>query len=77
MKKKLPKQVLDELGANPNISPTFLDVARNATIRDEGWDRIRGEDTDVELPEVIETGLTIGDLPGMQKSGDSSAPVVK
>ena len=75
MEKKLPKQVLEELEANPNISPSALEIARKATIRDEGWDRIQGDD--VVLPEEIDTGLKVGDLVGMQKSGDSFAPVVK
>lgn len=77
MEKKLPKQVLEELEANPNISPSALDAARKATIRDEGWERIQGKGNDVSLPEEIDTGLKVGDLVGMQKSGDSSAPVVK
>ena len=67
MEKKLPKQVLEELEANPNISPSALEIARRATIRDEGWDRINGDcreeaEQELELPKVIETGLTIGDL---------------
>ena len=67
MKHKLPKQVLDELEANSNISPEMMEAARHATIRDEGWDRISGDghekaEQELELPEVIETGLTIGDL---------------
>lgn len=75
MEKRLSKQVLEELEANPNISPSALDAARKATIRDEGWDRIQGND--VSLPEEIDTGLTVGDLVGMQNSGDSSAPEVR
>ena len=59
---KLPKQVLEELEANPNITPSVLEAARKATIRDEGWDRISKNNTDIELPEVVKTGLTIGDL---------------
>ena len=59
---KLPKQVLEELEANPNITPSALEAARKATIRDEGWDRISKNNTDIELPEVIKTGLTVGDL---------------
>ena len=64
--KKLPKEVLEELEENPNISENMLEAARRATIRDEGWDRIesdrKDEPSEVELPEVIETGLTIGDF---------------
>jgi len=59
---KLPKQVLEELEANPNITPSVLEAARKATIRDEGWDRISKNNTDIELPEVVKTGLTVGDL---------------
>lgn len=61
---KLPKQVLEELEANPNITPSALEAARKATIRDEGWDRMHGNDK--MLPEKIDTGLTIGDFVGMQ-----------
>ena len=62
MKNKLPKQVLEELEANPIIPPTFVEAARKATIRDEGWDRIGGANTSKDIPEVIDTGLTVGDL---------------
>ena len=65
--KKLPKAVLEELEENPNISESIVEAARHATIRDEGWNRISGDghekdEREIELPEVIETGLTIGDL---------------
>ena len=59
---KLPKQILEELEANPNITSSVLEAARKATIRDEGWDRISKNNTDIELPEVIKTGLTVRDL---------------
>ena len=60
----LPKKILKELEVNPNISPSALNAARKAKIRDEGWDRMRGNDE--VLPEKIDTGLTVGDLVGMQ-----------
>lgn len=50
MEKKLPKLILEELEANPNITPSLLEVARKATIRDEGWERISKNNTDIELP---------------------------
>lgn len=59
---KLPKKILEELKENPNISESMLEAARRATIRDEGWERISRSNTDIELPEVIETGLTVRDL---------------
>lgn len=61
---KLPKQVLEELEANPNITPSAFEAARKAAIRDEGWDRIHGNDE--VLPKKIDTGLTVGDLVGIQ-----------
>ena len=59
---KLPEEVLEELDKNPNISERMLEAARCATIRDEGWEQISRSNTNIEFPEVIETGLTIGDL---------------
>ena len=62
MKNKLPEQVLEELDANPNISSKFVEAARRATIRDEGWEKLnygnpfapsnydmQGDGKDVEL----------------------------
>lgn len=61
-KNKLPKEVLEEMEANPNISENMVEAARRATIRDEGWERISRNNTNIVFPEVIETGLTVGDL---------------
>lgn len=60
--KKLPKAVLEELEENPNISESIEEAARHATIRDEGWERISKNNSDIELPKVIKTELTVGDL---------------
>ena len=43
MKKKLPKQVLEGLEANPNISPSVLEAVHKASISDEGGGRIHGK----------------------------------
>ena len=61
-KNKLPREVLEELEVNPNISENMVEAARRATIHDEGWERISRNNTNIVFPEVIETGLTVGDL---------------
>lgn len=60
--KKLPKAVWEELEENPNISESMLEAARCATIHNEGWERISKNYSDIELPKVIKTGMTVGDL---------------
>lgn len=67
MKKKIkiPAEVVEQMEEqNPQMAEEVkrrMDDEGRIEVRDEVWNR-QGEETEIELPEVIETGLTVGDL---------------
>ena len=67
-KNKMSAEVLEQLEEqHPQMAEEVkkrMDADGRVEIRDEVWNR-QDEEKGVELPEIVETGLTIGDLMGM------------